>query len=109
MKYFPMLGVAMPNDEALRMKLKAAIESSRKKKYHGDEGGINEVPAIAVQAATFLEEGVKPFEFYNEETKTFLDAADPKWKQAVLDKFSWIKSINTNQAEGEELQPFQYA
>jgi hypothetical protein len=82
-----MLGVALPNEEALRDKLKKAIESSRKKRYHGDENGINELPKIDEQAKTLLEQDVKPFEFYSEEKKAFLEAADPKWKQGVIAKF----------------------
>jgi hypothetical protein len=87
MKYFPMLGVAMPNDEALRAKLKQAIENSRKKKYHGDDAGINELPPIVDQAKKFLEEHVSPFQYYNAAEKAFMSAEDPRWKQAVLDKF----------------------
>ena len=34
-----------------------------------------------------------PFMYYDEAKKSFLAAADPKWKQAVMDKFDWIKNI----------------
>lgn len=74
LKYFPMLGIAMPDEQTLRDRLNQAIENSRAKKYHGNEEGFNEVPKIAEQALEFLNENVKPFEFYNEEKKEFLDA-----------------------------------
>lgn len=67
-KYFPMLGVPIPDEQTLRDKLKQAVENSRKKKYHGDHDSINEVPKIAQQAITLLEDHVKPFEFYDEAT-----------------------------------------
>lgn len=98
LKYFPMLGIAMPDEQTLRDRLKQAIDNSRAKKYHGNEEGFNEVPKIAEQALELLEDNVKPFEYYDEATKTFLDAQDPKWKQAVLDKFSWIKTLDSNQS-----------
>lgn len=109
LKYYPMLGVPVPDEEALRARLKTAIENSRRKRYHGDESSINEVPPLAKQAITYLEDKVKPFEYFNEETKEFLSAEDPKWKVAVLDKFSWIKSDLLTAAPGEELSPKQFA
>jgi hypothetical protein len=44
MKYFPMLGVPMPDEHTLRERLKQAISNSRAKKYHGDEKKQNEIP-----------------------------------------------------------------
>jgi hypothetical protein len=32
-----MLGIALPNDDALQARLKQAIENSRKKGYHGND------------------------------------------------------------------------
>jgi hypothetical protein len=46
-KYFPMLGVPIPDEATLRDRLKLAIENSRKKKYHGNDDNFNEVPPIA--------------------------------------------------------------
>eukprot|EP00347_Sterkiella_histriomuscorum_P023864 403333121 len=108
-KYFPMLGIPMPDEHTLRERLKQSIENSRAKKYHGNEDGFNEVPPIITQALQLLEENVKPFEFYDEAKKEFLDAANPKWKQAVLEKFSWIKSINSNSAPEDVLTPNKFA
>ena len=68
-----MLGIPTPNDEAVREKLKNAIELSREKKYHGNADSFSDVPKPEVQALTLLDEGVKVFEYYNEESKTFLD------------------------------------
>jgi len=56
-----------------------------------------------------LEENVKPFEFYDEAKKQFLEAKNPKWEKAVLDKFSWIKYIQSNSALDEELKPRDFA
>jgi len=39
-------------------------------------------------------EKVDPFAFYDEKTKAFLDAKDPKWQQACLDKFAWINQTH---------------
>ena len=52
---------------------------------------------------------VEVFEFYNEETKEWLDQESPKWHQAVLDKFSWIRQLQSNTAVGEEPAPRDYA
>jgi len=60
-KYFPMLGVPMPDEHTLRDRLKLAIENSRKKKYHGNDSNMNELPKIEEQAKELLEEHVKPF------------------------------------------------
>jgi hypothetical protein len=53
-KYFPMLGIAMPDENALRERLKVSIENSRRKKYHGNDGGVNEIPVIKEQGSTFI-------------------------------------------------------
>ena len=71
------MGIPMPDEHTLRDRLKQAIENSRAKKYHGNDGAMNELPKIEEQALELLEEDVKPFEFYNEESKTWLDASDP--------------------------------
>jgi hypothetical protein len=47
-KYFPMLGVPIPDQQTLRDRLKLAIENSRRKKYHGNDDQINELPKISV-------------------------------------------------------------
>ena len=36
----------MPDENALRDRLKAAISNSRKKRYHGNEDSMNELPKI---------------------------------------------------------------
>ena len=68
-KYFEGLGEAMPDEHALRDRLKAAISNSRKKKYHGNEDQVNELPKISDQAKILIEDIVTPFSFYNEEKK----------------------------------------
>lgn len=108
-KYYPMLGIPIPNDEALSQRLRTAIENSRKKKYHGNDDNMNQLPTIEEQAKTFLEEKVKPFEFFDETRKEWLPEESAKWKQAVLEKFTWIRSLHTNTAVGEELSPSDYA
>ena len=36
-----MLGIAMPNEHALRDRLRQAIENSKKKRYHGNDEHMN--------------------------------------------------------------------
>lgn len=45
-KYFPMLGIPIPDEHTLRDRLKQAVENSRKKKYHGNDDNINEIPKL---------------------------------------------------------------
>ena len=78
-KYYPMLGIPIPNEESLRQRLKQAIENSRKKRYHGNDDNMAQLPTLEEQAKTYLEEKVKPFEFYDEEAKEWLAAESPKW------------------------------
>jgi len=84
-QYYPMLGVAMPDQKTLKEKLNKAISNSRKKKYHGYETEINELPKLAVQAKAFLLDSCDPFIYYDSSKKEFLDAKDPKWKKACMD------------------------
>jgi hypothetical protein len=56
-----------------------------------------------------LEENVGVFELYDKTKKQWLDAKNDKWERAVLEKFSWIKSIQSNSAQGEQLQPRDFA
>jgi hypothetical protein len=109
-KYYPLLGIALPNDEALQNRLKQAIENSRKKGYHGSDQDMNELPKPEVQALELLEKDFKPFQYYDNDKSEWTEAPDsPKWKEAVLAKFNWIKQINSNSAPGEELAPRDYA
>lgn len=41
-----MLGVEMKDEAALLERMKQAIVNSRKKKYHGNEKDMNELPTI---------------------------------------------------------------
>ena len=70
---------------------------------------MNSIPKLDEQAKTLLEKRVKPFEFYNAETKEWLSAESPKWKLAVLEKFPQIKSNLQNSAPGQELLPREFA
>ena len=86
-----MLGVPMPDEATLRARLKQAIENSRNKRYHGSDEHMNQLPPLEEQAKNFLEEIVKPFQYYNEEKKEFLPAEAPEWREAIMAKFQWIK------------------
>jgi hypothetical protein len=90
-KYYPLLGIAMPNTEALQARLKQAIENSRKKGYHGNDDNMNKVPSLEDQSKEILDDKVKVFEFWLEESKEWLSSDSPKWQAAVLEKFSWIR------------------
>ena len=70
---------------------------------------MNQLPKLDEQAKAFLEDKVKPFEFYNEETKEWLSADSDKWQKATLEKFAWIRSHHSIAAEGEQLTPGEYA
>jgi len=45
-----MLGIPMPDEQTLRDRLKQAIDNSKKKRYHGNDETINELPKIEEQA-----------------------------------------------------------
>lgn len=53
---------------------------------------MNEMPPLTEQAKDFVLKEPSPFSHYNAEKKEFLNAQDPFWKQACLDKFRWIKT-----------------
>jgi hypothetical protein len=108
-KYYPMVGIPIPDEEALRLRLVQAIENSRRKKYHGNDDNMNKIPKLEEQAKEYLEEKVKPFEFWNEASKEWLPAESDKWYKATIEKFSWIKSFITNSVAGEEPTPSDYA
>lgn len=108
-KYYPQLGVPIPDNEALHGRLKTAIENSRKKGYHGNDDNISKLPTMEEQAKDFLLDKVNPFEFYDEATKQWLSAESPKWHLATLEKFTWIKQLEMNTPVGEELAPRDYA
>lgn len=72
-----MLGKPLPNDNALRERLKESISNSRRKKYHGSDDNMNELPKIAEQAIAFINEKTTPWNLMN--GKNFLEEKDPKW------------------------------
>mmetsp|Transcript_30105 Transcript_30105/g.29357 ORF Transcript_30105/g.29357 Transcript_30105/m.29357 type:complete len:177 (+) Transcript_30105:1658-2188(+) len=104
-----MLEINVPNEEALRVRLRQSISNSRKKGYHGNEGAINEIPKIEEQAATLINLVATPWTFYDEAKKEFLPANDPKWRESTLAKFQWVHSLHKNCPQGAELKPFEYA
>lgn len=53
---------------------------------------MNEMPKITEQAKDYILKEPSPFSHYNAEKKEFLDAQNPFWKQACLDKFKWVKT-----------------
>ncbi len=108
-KYFPSLGVPMPDENALRDRLKQSIENSRKKGYHGNDGGVNEVPKLQVQSSDFVNENGNPFTFFDEEKKAFLPKTDLKWQKACLEKFQWVGQLHKNSPSGQEMAPHEYA
>lgn len=85
-----MMGIPMPDEKSLGARLKQSISNSRKKRYHGNEGELNELPKISEQALTLMKDKVDPFLYYNDEKNEFLDAKDPRWEKACMDKFTWI-------------------
>jgi hypothetical protein len=90
----------MPDESTLRERLKLSIENSRKKGYHGNDGGVNEIPKIQVQSSDFVNENGNPFTFYDEEKKEFLPKDDAKWQKATLEKFPWIRQLHKNSPSG---------
>ena len=99
----------IPDNDALHARLRTAIENSRKKGYHGNDDNMNKLPTLEEQAKDFLLEKGDPFDFYSEETKEWLPADSPKWHLATLEKFSWIKQLQSNTPVGEELLPRDFA
>jgi len=53
-KYYPMMGIPLPDEEALKEKIKQSISNSRKKNYHGGEESCNALPTPEEQAITLL-------------------------------------------------------
>jgi hypothetical protein len=52
---------------------------------------MNKVPSLEDQSKEILDDKVKVFEFWLEESKEWLSSDSPKWQAAVLEKFSWIR------------------
>jgi hypothetical protein len=67
-----MLGMAAPDEPTLRARLIQSISNSRKKKYHGNDEKMNQLPKIQEQALAHLNDVNHPFELFNEEMKVFL-------------------------------------
>lgn len=54
---------------------------------------MNELPELKDQIKDYLMAEPSPFSHYNEGTKTFMDGANPVWKQLCMQKFDWIRRI----------------
>ena len=78
-QYYAFLGLKLPDDAALSEMLRTSISRSRKKRYHGYETEINELPKMNEQSVNYIS-SKDPFMYYDEAKKSFLAAADPKWK-----------------------------
>ena len=89
-KYYQMVGQNCPDSEALRKRLHKAISNSKAKRYHGSSEHMNELPKLVEQSKDYLLSEPSPFIHYNEEAKTFLDGANPAWKQLCMQKFNWV-------------------
>lgn len=89
-KYYQMVGQDCPDSEALRQRLHKAISNSKAKRYHGSSEHMNELPKLVDQSRDYLLAEPSPFVHYNEESKTFLDEANPAWKKLCMQKFNWV-------------------
>lgn len=69
----------LPNEQALRDRLKLSITNSRRKKYHGDDDNMNVLPTLSEQALAFIEEKTTPWKLMDQSGKKFLEESDPKW------------------------------
>lgn len=47
-QYYPQMGIPCPDAEALRLRLKQAIDNSRAKGYHGNDLNMNVIPELSV-------------------------------------------------------------
>jgi hypothetical protein len=70
---------------------------------------MNKLPSPEEQSKALLLDKVDPFEFYSEEKKEWLPAESNKWELAVMEKFTWIKQLQSNTPVGGEYAPRDYA
>ena len=52
---------------------------------------MNELPEMPEQIKNYLMKDPSPFVHYDEESKKFLDEANPIWKQVCMKKFDWVR------------------
>jgi hypothetical protein len=87
------MGFACPDDDALTLRLRQAIDNSYRKKYHGSYS--HGVPYIGTQLAEMLKKEPYAFSYYDENKKTFRDASDPCWQKACFDRFPKVRQLAT--------------
>lgn len=94
-EYFKRLGIPLPKKEDLMGKLKESIVNSKRKKYHGSEEMLNALPSNSEMLITINKNLPKLISFYNDKNELTCQPNDPKWKESVLLKFSWINLMIT--------------
>ena len=103
-KYYPQLGVKIPDENSLREKLKQSISNSRRRKYHGDCDNVNQLPELKEQSLEVINESFTPWSFVNEDG-SFYDASNPCWEKACISKFDWVAILLKNSAVENRMTP----
>lgn len=80
-KYYGWVGRDCPDAKALQIRLRRAIDNSKKKRYHGSSEHMNVLPDLDEQAKTHLLGHPTPFVYLDKEKKVFVKPPNaPKWK-----------------------------
>ena len=91
--YFRVLGIPLPNKEALVLALKKAVKNSRIKKYHGAEEEFSALPEREVMIRDIMKSYKDMEDYIDPKSKKLLDEKDPIWEKACIQKFIWINDI----------------
>ena len=95
-KYYTSIGVDCPDNDALTLRLRKAIDNSKAKRYHGSSEHMNVLPTMAEQATELLMAHPNAFDNFDEDTKKFTDAADPVWKKNCHTRFPWVMRFDVH-------------
>jgi Ran GTPase-activating protein (RanGAP) involved in mRNA processing and transport len=102
--YFKMLGIPFPSKKELFEAIKKSIKNSSRKGYHGPEDALHALPEKNVMIEEYKKTISDSLESLMIGDK-LPDAADPKWKKAVINRFPWVADYTEVLTEKEALNP----
>ena len=98
-KYFEYLGLGKIDGKALNARLKQAVANSRRKKYHGTDDEILQLPSSEEQLKSLHQKLPKFEDFLEKDKKGLRKATEDEWKKAAIDRWMWIKEVTQNNTE----------
>ena len=92
--FFAFVGMGKIDNEALLVRLRQAIDNSKKKKYHGNVDDVMTLPPKEDQMRLLKSKLPKLEDFIDAEAKKFkANISESDWRTAVLKRNSYLKKI----------------